>query len=64
MSSEIFKVVDLKTGRELGVNEDGEIWLRGPQIMKGYFRNEKATQDTIDDNGWLHTGRSECGNEI
>ena len=64
MSSEIFKVVDLNTGRELGVNEDGEIWIRGPQIMKGYFRNEKATRDTIDDNGWLHTGRPKYGEII
>ncbi|XP_077991405.1 uncharacterized protein LOC144445653 [Glandiceps talaboti] len=49
------KVVDLETGEILGAGEDGELCFRGPQIMKGYLKNEKATNETLVD-GWLHTG--------
>jgi 4-coumarate--CoA ligase len=49
-------IVDAVTQVPLGVDEDGEVWVRGPQVMKGYRNNEVATKDTIDDEGWLHTG--------
>jgi acyl-CoA synthetase (AMP-forming)/AMP-acid ligase II len=49
-------VVDPLTQSVLGIDEDGEVWVRGPQVMKGYWNNESATKDTIDDDGWLHTG--------
>jgi len=43
-------------GRELGPGEDGEIWIRGPQVMVGYLNNEAATASSIDDDGFFHTG--------
>ena len=49
-------IVDPATESSLGVDEDGEVWVRGPQVMKGYLNNEAATRNTIDDDGWLHTG--------
>lgn len=50
------KVVDIETGTTLGPNQEGEIWARGPQIMKGYLNNPSATAGILDAEGWLHTG--------
>jgi acyl-CoA synthetase (AMP-forming)/AMP-acid ligase II len=49
------KIVNPGTGAELPPREVGELWLRGPQIMKGYFQDPEATARTLTD-GWLHTG--------
>lgn len=50
------KIVDSETGKALGVGEAGELCVKGPQIMKGYFNNKKATDDMISADGWLSTG--------
>lgn len=48
------KVIDDK-GKELGAEQIGELCLKGPMMMSGYWRNSKATSETIQD-GWLRTG--------
>lgn len=49
------KVIDLKTGRALGPNHQGELCFKGDCVMKGYIGDNKATDETIR-NGWIHTG--------
>ena len=55
----LVKYLDLKicdeAGNELSVGKKGEIIVRGENVMKGYWKNEKATRETIRE-GWLHTG--------
>ncbi|MEU7531376.1 4-coumarate--CoA ligase family protein [Saccharothrix sp. NPDC042600] len=50
------RFVDPATGEDVGVGERGELWCRGPNVMKGYLNNPDATAVTLDDEGWLHTG--------
>ncbi len=50
------KIVDTTTGKALGPNQRGEVWIRGPQVMQGYLNNPEATAGSIDQKGWLHTG--------
>jgi long-chain acyl-CoA synthetase len=47
------KIVDLDTGEELDAGQSGEIWIRGPQTMKGYWPTPGSG---LDDDGWLHSG--------
>ena len=50
------RLVVPETGEDAAEGESGEIWVRGPQVMKGYLGNPEATANTIDAEGWLHTG--------
>jgi acyl-CoA synthetase (AMP-forming)/AMP-acid ligase II len=50
------RLVDPETGQDAADGERGELWIRGPQVMKGYLNNEEATRTTVDAEGWLHTG--------
>lgn len=50
------KVVDMDTKKQLPVNNVGEIYVRGFNVMKGYYKNDLLTRKTIDKEGWLHTG--------
>lgn len=55
----LVKPIDLKVcdeeGQELPQGQKGELWIKGGNVMAGYWRNEKSTAETIVD-GWLHTG--------
>jgi len=50
------KIIDPITDLEMPVNEQGELCSRGYHVMKGYYKNEEATAQAIDKDGWLHTG--------
>jgi fatty-acyl-CoA synthase len=50
------KIIDPDTGNDVTVNLQGEIVTRSACIMKGYYKMPEATAETIDKDGWLHTG--------
>ena len=50
------RLIDPGTGEDAAPGERGELWIRGPQVMKGYLNNAEATTNTVDADGWLHTG--------
>ncbi|RUR33947.1 long-chain fatty acid--CoA ligase [Vreelandella andesensis] len=49
------KVIDAD-GNDVAMGEPGELCVQGPQVMKGYWQREDETRNSIDENGWFHTG--------
>ncbi|WP_373061103.1 4-coumarate--CoA ligase family protein [Gemmatimonas sp.] len=50
------RLVDPATGHDCAPGEPGELWMRGPQVMKGYFNKPEATAASMTDDGWFKTG--------
>lgn len=48
--------MDVDTGEALGPMSPGELYVRGPQVMKGYYNKPQETADMIDSDGWLRSG--------
>jgi len=50
------RIVDPLTETDVATGERGELWIHGPQVMKGYFNKPEATAACLDADGWFHTG--------
>ena len=50
------RIIDTKSGENLPVGQEGELWMRGPNIMKGYLNLPDATKASITEDGWFRTG--------
>jgi len=61
ISNMVCRIVDPETGSDIGVPDagmsaPGELWCKGPNVMTGYLGDDEATRQTLDDDGYLHTG--------
>ncbi len=56
ISNTEMKIIDIESGEMLGRNQNGEVCIRGPQVMPGYLNNAAATAACIDEDGWFHSG--------
>jgi len=54
------RIVNLETGGEVAAGERGELWIRGPQVMKGYLNRPEETAQVLDPEGWFHSGDIAC----
>ena len=50
------RIVDVSSGQDVEPGQQGEIWIRGPQVMQGYLNNPEATKASMDADGWFHSG--------
>jgi long-subunit acyl-CoA synthetase (AMP-forming) len=50
------KIVSPETGEDMSPFEEGELLIRGPQVMTGYYNNEEATKNCLREDGFMHTG--------
>ncbi len=50
------RIVDSETLEDVPLGEEGELWVRGPQQFKGYWKREEETRNTVTAEGWLRTG--------
>ena len=57
------KIIDPETGLEVGPGVNGEFCSKGYNTMKGYYKMPQATKDTVDEEGWLHSGDLACYDE-
>ena len=57
------KIIDPETGEEVGPGVNGEFCSKGYNTMKGYYKMPQATADTVDKDGWLHSGDIACRDE-
>jgi len=50
------RLVEPETGLDVSTGQPGELWIKTPCVMKGYWRDELATRKTFSDDGWFMTG--------
>ena len=50
------KAIEPESGREVGAGQVGEMMVKGPNVLKGYWQNPEETEKQLEKNGWLHTG--------